>query len=114
MLRELPSLSLNLYYDTPVNRPPSESDTQWLRACPGGWAKSDLSWVPFLIQGNRLCMLLCFCHFSEHLLRVSSLSCIPFSPALINIPLQSNYCTNLSETTSNGAVLTSCRLCWNQ
>src|SRR5258708_2004882 len=53
MLRELPSLSLNLYYDTPVNHPPSELDTRWLRAWPGGWAKSDLSQVPFLIRCRR-------------------------------------------------------------
>ena len=53
MLRELPSLSLNLTNDTPMNHPPSESDTWWLRAWPGGWAKSDLSWVPFLIWGNQ-------------------------------------------------------------
>src|SRR5258708_36722142 len=53
MLRELPSLSLNLYNDTPVNHPPSELDTWWLRAWPGGWAKSDLSWVPFLIWCRR-------------------------------------------------------------
>src|SRR5260221_9704837 len=50
MLRELPSLSLNLYNDTPMNHPPSELDTWWLRAWPGGWAKSDLSQVPFLIR----------------------------------------------------------------
>jgi len=36
-----------------VNHPPSELDTRWLRAWPGGWAKSDLSQVPFLIWGNR-------------------------------------------------------------
>src|SRR5260221_549114 len=53
MLRELPSLSLNLIINTPVNLSVSESDTWWLRAQPSSWAKSGSFGPPPCIQGNR-------------------------------------------------------------
>src|SRR5260221_10595054 len=54
MLRELPSLSLNLIINTPVNLPVSESDTWWLRAQPSSWAKSG-SFGPLLVSRGTSC-----------------------------------------------------------